>query len=583
METLPPNHIRLLHLTPGQPSEPLHITLTPVLLSSSPIYECLSYTWGTTSNQRTIYAFGAEMLVTQNLYLALQQLRQPDQIRVLWIDAICINQSNTQEQSAQVRMMRDIYKGASLVLIWLGEETPLDKLAFNLVEQFQSVFDKRGFFLFMWSDFGNGFPAQDAEEWVALINLFRRPWWLRVWVLQEAVVARTATAMCGTLRANFDSLIKVADCLGVNGSIGIYDVSDEAPGVLSARVIKSLRAWGCPLLSLLRLTRSYQATDQRDNVFALMGLISDKENLDGKGTFIDYSVGGNDLFRSLAIDYLTGRESLEYLSYAGLSSQYPYSTLSSWVADWSYPNNKICTIGANRPFRFKAAGDTTPHLRISSDRATLTIKGYTISTISRIGPFTRKAEQPTPNIGDTASYRLYQRAKIKDEKRQVADLDDITSFDFIIPEGQPREEAIWRTFACDMTPTARRLPASSVIAYQFYHSLIDAVDEEGNLNPARSADGQTALILEYLYAAKLFNTMRNLCATTAGHIGSVPHGSVVGDVIGIFQGGTVPFVLRESEDGHYQLVGECYVHGIMDGEALKCDDIKDQAREFKIR
>jgi hypothetical protein len=162
------------------------------------------------------------------------------------------------------------------------------------------------------SDFGkNGFPAQDAEEWIALINLFQRPWWFRVWVLQEAVKAQIATVMCGTLRANFDLLIDVATCLGANGFIGIYDVVDEAPRVHSATVIKSLRKDGnVPLLTLLRLTRLYRATNPRDNVFALMGLTSGNENPGANATFIDYSVELNDLFRSLAIHYLTGRPHL---------------------------------------------------------------------------------------------------------------------------------------------------------------------------------------------------------------------------------------------------------------------------------
>ena len=98
--------------------------------------------------------------------------------------------------------MKDIYKRASHVLIWLGEETPNDKSAFNLLEQFHSGFQKRGWFKFTYRDFGNGFPANNEEEWVALLNLFQKPWWLRVWILQEAVMSGSAAVVCGTLRAD---------------------------------------------------------------------------------------------------------------------------------------------------------------------------------------------------------------------------------------------------------------------------------------------------------------------------------------------------------------------------------------------
>lgn len=568
MDELSLSHIRLLHLLPGQDSEPVHITLSQVSVSLLPSYEALSYTWGSQlgSNEdpHHIHIHGTSssssiLPVTANLYLALQHLRSASSPRVLWIDAICINKANVTEKSAQVRIMKQIYRNASHVVIWLGPSTPMDTLAFKVLSHFSSVFERRGYFRFALWDYGNdGFPPSDAEEWIALLNLFQREWWLRVWVLQEAVMARKATVICGDLTAEWEIVLSVAVCFIDCEIIGRYDVVDQAPGVHAGRVIQVLRnRKDVPLLTLLRLTRLYQATDPRDNVFALLGLTTDNRDPDGKGSFIDYSVEANNLFWSLAVDHLTQGDSLEYLSYTGLSSAYPDSPLPSWVADWSYQNKRRTTLGANRPFRFHAAGDTTPKLRISPDKSILTIRGYKIGSISLLGSFTRQVVAPSPKTTDKEAFQAYLRYQNLIEKQQVKDLDYIISEDFHIPAGQTREDAIWRTLACDMTSRSQRVPSDLTGAYAWYRKYVACIDDEGKVNvsdfgpedPGGVKFYSEGLMLDpYLAGAKMYLIARTLCAVSSGsnrYIGNVPEGTAVGDVICTFQGGTVPFVLRE--------------------------------------
>ena len=73
-----------------------------------------------------------------------------------------------------------------------------------------------------------------------------------------------------------------------------------------------------------------------------------------------------------------------------------------------------------------------------------------------------------------------------------------------------------------------------------------------------------------------------MCVTADGYLGRVPRGSEVGDKICILFGGSVPFVLRDTGDGHFIFIGECYIHGIMDGEAIPAHDKKDRTQDFKI-
>ncbi len=83
-------------------------------------YEALSYTWGDPSRTVNIGLSGCAFLATVNLEAALRALRQKREARVLWVDALCINQADLREQAAQVRIMWDIYKAADCVVVWLG-------------------------------------------------------------------------------------------------------------------------------------------------------------------------------------------------------------------------------------------------------------------------------------------------------------------------------------------------------------------------------------------------------------------------------------------------------------------------------
>ncbi|KAG7010143.1 hypothetical protein G7Y79_00001g004150 [Physcia stellaris] len=126
-EQLPDQHVRLLTLLhPGQFEREIRLSLACVLLDIDrpPSYHALSYVWGDTDRIKSIIVeLGEEDYihkVTDNLYTALKYLRSTDQVRTLWIDAICIHQENAEERSAQVARMADIYRSASKVIIWLG-------------------------------------------------------------------------------------------------------------------------------------------------------------------------------------------------------------------------------------------------------------------------------------------------------------------------------------------------------------------------------------------------------------------------------------------------------------------------------
>ncbi|KAF2651323.1 HET-domain-containing protein, partial [Lophiostoma macrostomum CBS 122681] len=125
-EALPdPESFRILRLEPGARDAPIDCTLlTRNIHEPDLIYEAISYAWGDQSDRVSITCNGQHLSITQSLHGALAVFRLVDKPRLLWADAICINQNDLQERGSQVQLMRSIYKSASEVLIWLGPESP---------------------------------------------------------------------------------------------------------------------------------------------------------------------------------------------------------------------------------------------------------------------------------------------------------------------------------------------------------------------------------------------------------------------------------------------------------------------------
>lgn len=131
----PAGEIRLLSIQPaGSLVAPIICRLYPQLLSQNPQYEALSYTWDKKESEpRFITLNGESFTVQENVERAIRRLRQRKTPRTVWIDAICINQDDTDERNCQVLLMRDIYSKAQQVCIWLGEPTEGGKLAIGLL------------------------------------------------------------------------------------------------------------------------------------------------------------------------------------------------------------------------------------------------------------------------------------------------------------------------------------------------------------------------------------------------------------------------------------------------------------------
>lgn len=113
---------RLLELLPGSDETPISYRLQIKDWKNAPSYEAVSYAWGDVSKRTPSICDGCLLMISVGLKDALTEMRYRDHTRLLWVDAICIDQKNIEERGIQVSNMRSIYMGAKGVLVWLGKD-----------------------------------------------------------------------------------------------------------------------------------------------------------------------------------------------------------------------------------------------------------------------------------------------------------------------------------------------------------------------------------------------------------------------------------------------------------------------------
>lgn len=178
---------------------PLNCNFSLVSLGGDPQYEAVSYVWVDTENPGCINVSAMNMTVpiTSNLHSVLANVRLHDRLRVLWVDALCINQKDVEERSSQVAIMAAIYSKAKRVLAYLGNYWKGGEMAVEAIRQLAED-ETLHFFGYMDHDLnvdGSGFESLALFN--ATLTFLDTPWWARMWTVQEFVIARKAILLYG--------------------------------------------------------------------------------------------------------------------------------------------------------------------------------------------------------------------------------------------------------------------------------------------------------------------------------------------------------------------------------------------------
>lgn len=288
---LNPGHreFRLIDLWSTEGSETIECGLRTFSVDEEyPPYVALSYAWGHGKETDHIKLNGVRFGVRNNLWRFLHHMRLQHGQITLWIDAICIDQSNVKERNHQVQMMRQIYSNAQSVSIWLGEAGYANDsdIAMGYLARRKPFGDENAAFNKFWSQ----------RQAKAILSLCERDYWRRIWIVQEIMLAKEATIYCGSRRISWHHFEQLVNDLQAISDRGREKHTPCVSSVLNSPAIviaKAKSAWDGnrqPLTALLQLYHDHEATDIRDKVYALVGLAQDDSHI-----VIDYDTSVKDL------------------------------------------------------------------------------------------------------------------------------------------------------------------------------------------------------------------------------------------------------------------------------------------------
>ena len=426
--SLTDHRVRLLTLLPENASQAIEVELKTVSLHHDLNYAAISYCWGgPQAKRRSIRCNGRNLEVTDSLYGALSCLRSETMHQTLWADAVCINQSDVNEKNTQVPLMGTIYRRASHVYVWLGKLKKINVRALRWAEQLT----------------GRN-PTLHIPAGVHLYRTLSRPWFRRVWVIQEiamsgdrAVILASPTDMISWPDFIRGCKLMVTGISNEKGNLSYALKLEEARKKLSASLTKS--ATLDPLLIVLTTYRWFEATDPRDKIYALLGIT--RTDALSQRIHIDYSISFQELCRRLACVHLQWSGNLSLLSMPSFFPRSPtsnHATLTTWQPDWSMPDWTFGDLRKRAPrpmsiFRGKldlthleALPKQEPMVSISDDRQYLRLSGILVDTVNIVGQcsdlegYGMRPDQRVTFRGLFAKTRLHLTAFFEAEK--IADV-----------------------------------------------------------------------------------------------------------------------------------------------------------------
>ncbi|KAH7371305.1 heterokaryon incompatibility protein-domain-containing protein [Pyrenochaeta sp. MPI-SDFR-AT-0127] len=618
--------IRLITIQPSLGrTAPVDCTIAHAGLESAQ-YSALSYTWGSPENKQDISLNGKPFWVTQNLFSALKDLRHTTESLTLWIDAICINQEDIDERTQQVKEMTSIYRKATRVYVWMGEAIENLDAAISLLNWLKACMNSGD--LRIGRLVGLIESNHRMEGWEALTELLRRPWWSRVWILQEVVFGKELTVVCGEERFEWELLQSLGESRQLLDKITwsmlnldktfysgqFVHVSDRLDFICALK--KGYPLGRQALKTVLCGVRASEATDPRDKVFAILGLFDDTVKL----CDIDYRKTVNQVYVEAAAGLLKQMDSIHWLSWThntlnrdGYTSR-PLD-LASWAPSWiasqgsllelqlhddytnrddrAVPDQEIEKEAAlasskttfqidlsNRAFYintkstsswtallfgsgaqikksiYSATQGSRHFATCNTQEGSLTVLGFAIDVLEDVSPPTSNGPF-FPTDGPASRWiRILLNKKLglpTIALSQSADPDSDSDSDDEASLACQFSPIFWRILLADQwqgvrfgsevsIPGVGSIPPKSV---QELFAMRKAV---------MSLENKTAFLHRRFFTSRL-------------SAGLVPAVAVKGDVIFAILGCDVPFLVRRCETG-YRFLGECYVHGFMDGQAM---------------
>ncbi|RDW83049.1 hypothetical protein BP5796_04540 [Coleophoma crateriformis] len=635
------NEIRLLHILQGKANETIRCAFSiQCFVESEQMtqdFHALSHLWGSgyqdheiqiveNLHEYSVTGVFYSFYVKPALHAALLRLRSEKKQVVLWVDAICINQEDHEEVKSQVVLMPWIFRESCHVCVWLGDDADGSD---QLQDFVMKILDLTQVDQLIKTD-------SDASQWKAFADLMLRSWFSRRWIIQEIIQAQTATLYCGSsfalgwldfcdavgvFASRFDEIREIfrrsskfnynPDALVDIRGLSAYTLVLTTQNLFRHSFDGGISTSAATLETLVSYLPAQEFADPRDAIYSLLALSSDaspNQPLAENGPTseplsirLDYSKTPFEVFRqfvdfcvrrSKSLDILCRHWAPEVIEIPGRLGNGSRGSLRSPLSRPSWTpsvsglpfgkrgkhrygrNNGDSLVGTPDKKWYNASkgtigmaifGQLEPHLLSQTEEwhpftevydGSMIVSGFQLDTIISLGPRAPGGAILSEWVG---------MAGWEEEDPTVPDF-------------------FWRSLVADRGPYGTPPPT-------WYHrACLYCLEQSGGNDVEMSrftGDRCPSIVVEFLERVRnvIWNRMffRTSSEEEGGLYGLAPSNSRVGDAVCILNGCSVPVILRQHHDFNdtWELIGECFVYGMMDGEAMT-DEKSRNTQEFEL-
>ncbi|GAP91993.2 putative heterokaryon incompatibility protein [Rosellinia necatrix] len=551
--------------------------ITTHSLIDPPPYIAISYAWGDADDKRAIRIDGIVVSVAVSLWEALNAVQKQDDPVLVWVDALCINQQDRDERSQQVQLMTEIYAKATEVAIWLGPPEDDSELAMEFLKDIAMAREDPQKITNLLS------PQSQLPALRAVVFLFQRDYWERLWVVQEVFNARDINVHCGNLSLPWEVYKKAAQVFqqhkrDLNSILGdkhqpasqnFYSYSQALAyqGPNSLYDFESLDGFGEEaLLNVMRACRRKLSAEPRDKIFGILGVLP---NSIREAFTVDYKMSVKNIYTDVVGFLLKTTECLDVICESiHFPKQTSITKLPSWVPDWSqYPGTTALGYSHN----FTAAGSTRAECRLLGERRNeLEISAVLVDAVSvhgiAVGTICTFADYLMAFLHWHALLMEFVSSKTAEQREEWEEVFCKTLCLGQIPPNtmdKSRDYSVseWKRICYHVFAAQLHSRLPQIILSENLRDYVDVVGLKGNFDPRQFLQDNFA---SRMMGRCFFLTLGDCMGMGTGFM--LPH-----DVIVVPLGCRTPIVLRkeESKRGRYKFIGDVYLNGYMNGKAME--------------
>ncbi|KAI0170956.1 heterokaryon incompatibility protein-domain-containing protein [Pestalotiopsis sp. NC0098] len=558
---------------------------------SIPKYYAISYAWGDGLQRTPITINGMELMVPINTAKALESIRialpklknQYDQLEDvrIWIDAICINQSDDKERAQQVSFMDEIYQDAAAVTIWLGDHASDEEAK----AAFQSLHDIYDAYMHWSGGIGcaladaSGFPrAYGRERWLKLLSsvspVYTSSWFERVWTVQESTVARKVWCILGSSILPLHEITVAAAALTAPSYAETPEnLKEVARGLELANArgefksLIQLRPGSGLFFPAIKAVMGYSASDPRDMVLGILGL--GHQSCSYIDTPVDYTCTVQELFANVTVQCVIFSESLEPLQIAATQSEEgPNGGFSSWAM--RLDRGKYTTLIPLRPqfpvkkphSKSRYPDRTICEIPLKTKWTVLGLEGAILDEVTHALPLNCLPQLTDPRFIESifSIYSAISTANVVESSQFSAGQSVIR----VLEEGtmgfDDLRSSVARILAAGLHAKNEEHVEENLRYLERAQSCLKRFSSSGDVGNLSHVHRRVRKGIKLSFRdTKRFQ--RAFLITKEGRLGIGPITTLPGDQVCVFSSGSVPFVLRQQETS-WRLMGDAYIDGL---------------------